>query len=967
MTHVLVYAIFFLSGMCGLVYEVLWARTLGLVFGVTVYATSIVLAAYMSGLAAGSFYFGRFIDRKEGNNLFRYACLEFFIAASALGASFIFTGLSRPGAPVFPAVPLYLSVFILLFIPTFLMGGTLPVIGRYLTDTVKDTGRFTGALYGFNTLGGMMGCLVAGFVLIRLVGVHATAIIAAACNFFIAAIALLLSRKTQTVPAGHIADQAATGAPETSAQEVKFAPLVLVFYGISGFCSLGYEGLWTRALMFNLGNDTYAFSLMLGTFLLGLGIGSVVFSRYVNRFSNIIAVFGLLQLLIGITVFCGTDILTRMDSIVDWLWLRSGKNWPAAIIARFSGAAILMLLPAILIGAVMPVAIRIRSAARKGIGRSIGSAYSANTVGTIIGSLGAAFLLIPLFGITRSILVLASVNIAVGAICLLFQQRQAYRRVGIFILLIVLPIGGILLLRHQSLLHTKGAEVLYYREGLTASVAVTQDRDGAKMLNVNGVYTAYTNTGDLQVHCLLGYLPYFLCPQPEKALVIGFGLGVTAASLHSTGMQVDCVELAKEESGSASFFREYNDDILGRPKFSLIIGDGRHYLMKTAQRYDIITSNAVHVRLSPYLYTKEFYEICRSRLKPHGVVCQWLPSNNLPEREFKQLIRSFQLVFPQTSVWYVNPGHLLLVGTDDPFSINYERLSSRCMHPAVQKKLGAVYLNNPLVVAGLCLLDEKQVAAYTGNVSPHTDDRPCAEFVRVVETQKGSDVITFGDTLCTDLKTLIVDRKDLADKTLDSLRSASFHSRNGEYAAWFNDFDRALLEYRAALSAFPEDNRTGWLQRDVRNSQKIIYLNRGNQALTQNDLAGAAEFLHKALVVDSLFAPVYTNIGLLYQMRQQLDSAVMFYHKAISLQPDGIEPYVLLGSVLSGMGEFTKALDLFRKAVALDPKCPDAYFGEGYCYHYLGDRGHREEAFATAIALGLRKDYKTIAEELHKQ
>ena len=965
MHHFPIYLIFLVSGMCGLIYEVLWVRTLGLVFGATVYATSIVLAAFMSGLAAGSFYFGRLTDRKAGNNLFRYACLEFIIAASALCASFAFIGMSRLHAPFLPGAILYLCVFLMLFIPAFFMGGTLPVISSHLIPDVYEVGRFSGMLYGLNTLGGMAGCLLSGFALIRLFGVKETAIIAVFSNFFIGIIALFLSRKATAVHVIRAAGLAVQTSTDTVAREIKFGPLMLMLYALSGFCSLGYEVLWTRALMFNLGNDTYAFSLMLATFLLGLGVGSAVLSRYVKRFSNAIAVFGLLQLFIGITVFAGSDLPHRMDSIVDWLWIRSGNNWSAAIIARFAGAALLMALPTMLIGALMPVANRIYSAAQKGIGRSIGSVYSANTIGTIIGSLTAGFLLIPFFGITRSILVLAGINILLGAVCFFFQPRRLYRWAGIIAVAAILPLGGILSSRTPFSMRP-GNTLLYYREGTTATVAVIKDHEGVKMLNVNGVYTAYTTVGDLQVHYLLGYLPYFLCPEPEKALVIGLGLGVTAASLQSTGMQVDCVELAKEEIGSAPYFSSYNDTLLAKPRFTLIIDDGRHHLLATGSRYDIITSNAVHVRLSPYLYTREFYELCRNRLNPHGVVCQWLPSNNLPEREFKQLIRAFQCVFPHTSIWYVNPGHLLLAGTADPLSIDYQRFSARCMQPAAQKKLSPVYLNNPLILASLCLLGEKQTAAYAGTLPPHSDNKPCAEFVRVIETRKGSDVVAIPQALWINLNSLITGQNDSLKKTVEILNQAAIHSKNGEYSAWFDNFEQALREYRTALLKFPEDNRTGWLEHEAMNSQKIIYLNMGNQALTRNDFSQAAVFLHKALLVDSLFAPVYTNFGLLYQMRQLLDSAVMSYQKAILLQPQNIEPYVYLGSVYSGKGEFAKALDLFRKATVIDPACPDAYFGEGYCYAYLGDKPRCREAFATAFKLGLRNDYRQIAEELLK-
>jgi spermidine synthase len=974
MPRLALYLLFLTSGICGLVYEVLWVRTLGLVLGVTVYATSTVLAAYMAGLAAGSFAFGRLVDRKTHRPLVWYGILEIAVAATALVTSLVFIGLSKPGAPVLATPLLYALAAALLFIPTFLMGGTLPVIGRYLIADVKESGKFTGALYGINTLGGMLGCLLAGFVLVSAFGVQQSIIYAALLNALIGTGVLALGRKTQPVTPAKQSDAAPSeGAriPETTSPEARFAPVLLVLYAISGFCSLGYEVLWTRALMFSFGNDTFAFSLMLGTFLLGLGLGSALLSRYVNRFRNAVVVLGLLQIIIGLAVFGGTDLLYRMDAIVDWVWQRSGQNWFAAMAARFLSAVLLMAGPTMAIGALLPVANRIYSSARRSIGQGIGNLYAANTVGTILGSLVAGFVLIPFLGITRSILLLSVVNVALGIACFAFQPRRAWLWVGVVLAIGLIPASTIYLSRAPFPLHAAGiarlggpSKLLYYKEGATASVAVMQDPQGMKMLGVNGVYTAYTNVGDLQVHYLLGYLPYFLCPEPKDALVIGMGLGVTSASLQATGMRVDCVELAKEEIGASPFLADVNGGILSKPNFSLIIGDGRHHLQTTAKRYDVITANAVHVRLSPYLYTQEFYELCKRRLRPHGVVCQWLPVNNLPGKEFKQLIRACQVVFPNTSVWYVNPGHFLLVGSDDPLAIPYGQLAGRCLQPAVQAQLKTVYLENPAVITSLCMLDARGTAAFTGTPAPHSDDKPCAEFVRVLETRKALDLVTVPENLWADIPALLTDVDDSTKATLTPAFEAGFLSRRAELAGWRDDYEQAVGLFQQALTIYPADTRTGFLLQDGTTMLKAVYLNLANQALARKQSSETAALLGKVLAIDSGFAPAYTHLGLLYSMQRRPDSAIVAFRKAISLQASDPAPYVHLGSVYIETGDLLSAADQFRQALQADPQCAMAFFGLGCTYAYRGDRQSSRDAFGKAFKYGLNAHYRQIAENL---
>jgi tetratricopeptide (TPR) repeat protein len=325
------------------------------------------------------------------------------------------------------------------------------------------------------------------------------------------------------------------------------------------------------------------------------------------------------------------------------------------------------------------------------------------------------------------------------------------------------------------------------------------------------------------------------------------------------------------------------------------------------------------------------------------------------------------MVFGHTSIWYVNPGHYLLIGTMDPLSVNYRRFAERCLQEAVQKKLATVHLDNPMVVLSMLELDERGSAAYTGELPPHSDDKPCAEFVRVIETRKASNINVFPPALSADLKSVVADKNDSLALRLDSVTASAAASRAGEIAGWLDNYEEALDAYGKAIALFADDNRTRYLEQDVSLRLKIFYLNVGNRLLRENKLADARDVLQKTLAVDSLFAPAFTHMGLLYQMRRLPDSAIRYFQKAILLDPNDVEPYIHLGSLYSDLGTFDKALPVLQKAVAVDPRCAEAWFGIGYCFFHLGDKPRSLQAFDTSIKLGLPEEYRAMAVEMMRR
>jgi len=913
MERLVIYLLFVASGTAALMYEVLWVRILGLSLGVTVYATALVLMAYLGGLALGSVVWGRYIDGKKDSFLKKYSWLELAIGLSGLAVSLVSIQISKLTFLSLSYPILYPVVFCMLVLPTFFMGGTLPVMSKYLVVTDGRAGREAGTLYALNTIGGVVGCFGTGFFLIRACGVMQSMLVAVSVNVLVAIAAAVLARKArkkllvaETRPVQNaISNDITRREPRLSQTQIT---MVLVLYGVSGFCSLGYEVLWTRALMFKIGNDTYAFSLMLGTFLLGLALGSFVFAKISQSARRTVIILGVLQLSIALTIAIGAGFLYRMDAVIDLLWLGMGQTWISAVAARFISAVLLMGIPTLCIGGMFPLVARLCSQSITTVGRSIGGLYSVNTVGTILGTGVVGFVLLPLFGIGHAMVALSMINVSLGAVFFLLPLGKKSAWPGLAAAVLIVPL--VMILTKPKPLPLTAAHIerthelydlLYYREGVCATVSVVKNTQGDKMLNVNGVYTAFTTVGDLQVHELLGYLPYLFADAPRSALVIGLGLGVTSASLVSAGMHVDCVELAREEIGSAPFLAEYNDTILSKPAFRLIIDDGRHHLLSTAAKYDVITSNAVHVRTSPYLYTKDFYRLCRDRLNLGGAVCQWLPTNNIPEKEFKQLVSAFFAVFPHTSVWYVNPGHLLLLGTRDRLAVDWRQFEQRLLQQNMRASLRKVYLDNPAVVASMILMDEVGIARYVEAIRPHTDDRPSAEFVHVVESRT-HDCLSIPEGFRASRIPLA--EAACAGNGADSIElgrafNATRLSEAAETAQWAGNLSGALDGYTKALTSYPSDSRT--------------------------------EFLRQ------------TTVRRIIQILMQ---------KA--------------GSYL-GASQFRKAIDEYSNALQVDTSLAEAYFGLGYCYYQLSDTGRAKPALMKAKNKGIKKDYLEIINRLTGQ
>jgi len=765
----IIYLLFFLSGVTGLIYEVVWTRMFALTFGAKAFAISTVLAAFMAGLALGSFYFGRLIDRR-GDPIKIYAFLEILIGIYALIMPLLILLLNKVYVGVyhqFSASFLTMSVirfilsFIVLMVPATLMGGTLPVLSKFLATRLERLGLKVGSLYSINTIGGAVGCFVAGFVLIQLLGIRATIYVASAANLVIGIAALALRASN------YLGDQTDSQAqPVQQTDEISDSTadrpfgvrLIVVAFGLSGFAALAYEVLWARVLSMILGTTVYAFSVMLTSFLCGLALGSFIFARIIDKRRHLVLIFGGLQVAIGCFGVLSVFTFSKLPIVFLKMFAALGNSWRDFTFIQFVLTFLIMLVPTTLMGAMFPLVSRIYTRQMKNLGRSIGNVYSANTVGSILGALVAGFFLIPFVGLQNSIKFVAFINVFIGLVALvgsglrlsgaLKWRVMAATVAGLLIFLVLVSFfswdkkmlaNGVYFRPNWFFnvdrqidvrVSTNRLTLLHYTDGFDSTVAVFATGP-ERILVINGMALASNKRTDLTLLGMMGHMPALLHGAPETVLVIGLGAGVTAgmAAQHESVKRVDCIELERKVPSATEYFSRENRDILNDPKLNLIIDDGRNFLQKTTNKYDIITSDPIHPWLSGAgsLYSVEHFKSCKERLNKGGIAAQWLPLYEMPESDFKTVIKTFQSVFPHTTLWLTD-SDAILIGTEEKTRINYRELAQRLKDEKLDNDMRMLYVDSVFQFLSFCMMREEKLSEYAADAVLNTDDYPILEF-----------------------------------------------------------------------------------------------------------------------------------------------------------------------------------------------------------------------------------------------
>jgi spermidine synthase len=687
------------SGCAALIYEIVWFQLVELVIGSSAISLGVLLATFMGGMCLGSLLLPRIITPSE-HPLRVYAALEAGIGVLGLlilfGLPALGTFYASISAGGFGGILLRgLFCAICLLVPTILMGATLPAVARWVEATPEGV-SWLGFFYGSNIAGAVIGCLLAGFYLLRVFDMAVATYVAVAINVVVAVAAYAIALVVRHEP--HVIDRA-------SAPVMPGARLVYVVTAMSGMTALAAEVVWTRLLSLLLGATVYTFSLILAVMLIGLGIGSSAGAYLARVVPDARRALGWCQLLLPVAMAWTAYMIAC--SLPYWPVNPSLSSSPAMLLQFDMMRCAWTILPAALLwGASFPIAIAAAAAPGDDAGRLVGRVYAANTVGGIVGALLFSIVVIPQVGTQNAQRLMIVIAAVAGAALLLTpgvrrldgaRPRRPWKMpVALSALAVVFAITvsavppGLIGYGRFFATYSSMPKFLFTGEGVNSSIAVSELPSGYRNFHVAGKVEASSEPQDMRLQRMLGHLSALVQGGPQTVLVVGFGAGVTAGTfvLYPSVKHIVICELEPLIPKSIGpYFVKENYDVLHDPRVTIVYDDARHYILTTREKFDVITSDPIHpwVRGAATLYTREYLDLARAHLNPGGVMTEWVPLYESHADAVKSEIATFLDAFPGGTVWANNEdGHgydLVMLGQPEPTHIDVAAIDQKLNGP----------------------------------------------------------------------------------------------------------------------------------------------------------------------------------------------------------------------------------------------------------------------------------------------
>lgn len=750
------FALYATTGAIGLTYEVVWSRYLALMVGNSAYAHTAVLAAFMGGLALGAWIFGGIADRSR-NGLRLYGWLEVAIGLYAVFFPTLFeiwsdllTPLAEAAGPGTGAMAAFKLSFAILCVlpPTILMGGTLPVLTRFLTSSPKGLRTEVAALYAFNSLGAVVGGLIAGFVLLVEWGLPASISGAGLLNVLIGLLAVALSMRLKPVTAAP---------PEPStADAAEYDPrtrrIALWLAGLSGFATMALEIGWIRYFGLMLGSSTYAFTLMLAAFITGIGLGSLWLSRAKAGRLPLLPLLTLALLVTGGFLAVELQLYDRLPYALARLRRAFAADVAAYSYYQFAVYTVcflLMCLPTLVAGIIFPATVRLATEDGK-MGGRLGRVYAMNTAGTLLGATLTGLVLFSLIGlewVLRGVMLLY----LAGAIAMAALTLRGRLRTGVFAAAAVIGVGHLILFtspdprmlnlglyRRQTQLGADFARfraantadrLAYVGEGPHAAVTVRESgKRPLRVMTVNGKPDA-SNGADMNPQVIIAHLPLLLHPAPKRVFVLGMGSGVTAGAALTHGLPVDVAEISGEVVEAARLFAPSNEGLHAHPNATIFVEDARTVLRFAPTMYDVIISEPTNPWQAGIagLFTVEFFDQVRARLAPGGLFLQWMHSYEIDDASMRMVVATLLARFRYVSVFEMGRNDYAFIAGDQPLILDPAAFEARFMRPAVRRNLGRIGMGHPFALLATQVKDATRLRAEVdGEIN--SDAHPLLEF-----------------------------------------------------------------------------------------------------------------------------------------------------------------------------------------------------------------------------------------------
>ena len=920
--------IFWVSGISVSIAVITWIRMFKLIFGNTYFIANSVLITFLAGLAIGSFYFGKKIDkqREELQTLFWF---ELFIGLYLLFLLIIAVVFPAIQNAIFPLISKqfllmkiiqFFLIFISLIVPSILIGALFPIVGRFLIQSSIRAIREVGNLYGIHAFGAILGCLLTGFAFIPIFGIRQTLIFAALLSLFSASIVrFLINKITSTINIeAEFYDQKLKHLERVDASHSKLRKQsAIIGITITGFLSISYLILWSKSLILITENNTYSLYINLIVIFTSLSIGAFFYPRFLER-ESLFSIFAIIQIIIGAFVIISVILIPLLPGLnKNLLVLLNGTNkWGWQILVYFYDAIMVILLPTILIGITVPLVCKIYLTNYEQRGNALGAVYSANFSGAVIGVIVTAFLLLPGVGIQRSIMFLALISLLLGlAILFLFSLKYGRILKTSIVFGLVAAIFGLSLLIPSNFIakifenKNEDTNVIYVKEGFNSTITIYEDTSqNENFFSANNIITTGNTKEWLTIQRLHGHLPLLLHPNPDTILTIGFRDGETLKSVFFHNVKwIDCVDGKPEFRMVPSSINQNLYHLDSIPNFNFIPLDGKHYVSTFKNKYDVILNDILHpaYEKNASLYSKEHLLACERNLKSNGILTSVIPLFKISIEDFKVIINTFHSVFPSSTLWYPNNflnQYAFLIGSLDPdFKINYQQVDDRLKEPGIVVNLAHIGMDNIFEILDAFIMSTKTMKELTEGVRINRDNLPHLEFSCPRTADSPSN---WNQTL----------------ELLANYREPVFpYLTNIDSTLEQKEFVRLVLDnyYKSTDLVF---NALGYELLGKSNESLKIY----RQVYMMNRFdRGAKRFIdlfYDPLLIKSPQIPAeYIQNATIYYQKMEYDEAINLVNKALEMNPDYAPAYFALGINFEILGKLSEAKRMYQKTLKLKP------------------------------------------------
>jgi spermidine synthase len=998
----LVLAAFFVSGFTGLVYEILWVRTLTKYVGGSTFSVTLVLTVFMAGLALGSWLAGRFVDKiRDTRDLVRlYAVIEIAIGLYAGLFPFMLKAFSPLYALLYRgfghSLILYGSVsgtlsIALLILPTTLMGATLPILSRYYIDAVSRAGTKTGLLYGINTIGAALGSLICGVVLLRWLGSQTTLTAAVAANVIIGLGFLALIGLGSSEQTGFLRSAIDALRENLKVPPVRFSRRsVVIMLAVSGACSMAYEVIWTKLLALLVGPTTYSFTLVLFTFITGLALGSLLFGWICDRVKNPIALLIGTQLAAAGAALACSHFLGNSQVFFAKLLYSCRESLLLLEIVKGTTVFLAMLPTTIFLGAIFPISTRIETERVENVGAIVGRLYMFNTVGAVVGSVSAGFLLVPLFGKSSSLSLLAFLQATVATLVVFlsaFRKREtgiglAFCGVAILCLSLGFPKWDTYSLvkgkyhrfddfsdRLQSM---SFAETVRSPEKLTAGLADTDEivffKDGiggfisvAETVNSLGVTNVFlqisgktdaSSQNDLHTMTLTGQIPMLLHPNAKRGMVVGLASGITAGEmLHYPMELLDVIEISPEVVEACRYFDRWNNGVLDDPRANVILQDARTHIALTDQIYDVIVSEPSNPWMAGVanLFTVEYFQSVRDHLAPDGIFVQWYHAYQTDWESFCLVGRTLTEVFPNNCIIKTSTtgSDYLMVAFADEKPLSDYLANIEAAMPVAAKSQNMRFLT-PHVLDPLILAENPSELYGTGPL--HTDRQPLLEFTSLQQFYSGR----------TDILENIIRGSRISPQVGERMQDLSNPLRRLDFA----EFMASVNVEPFGLAGLQKDAKPKYQERADAIIEAYASANLAvyGRILDEREKAVCMQ-VHESMINNYLQKATRTraplqhiglahfDLGNICASRHSWDAAIDCFTRASLLMPTHEPALKNLARCYERKRDYETVAPIYERLIELDPRSPRLFAKLATAHLHIGSLSYARTLFEQALQM----------------